>query len=493
MAKPSIIKNSFYSFILLITNLFISLITAPYISSVLGAAQLGRYNFINAFASWFSIFSVFGISLYGVRIVAKVRDDKDALSKAFSELIYIRIIFTAISLILFGITIISITRVRQDSTLALIQCGVLLLNVLSIDWLYQGLEDYRYIAIRSLIFRAISVGAIFLFVKTQNHIIIYASIAALSLTASNIVNIFYLKKRIKFYFRGLNIKQHMKPLTFFFITAFFLNIYMMIDQTLLGFLKTDAEVALLARARMFLTIALSVTASINSALMPNLMARYEKDKNEGKRLMEFYSNVMLFFSIPISIGTFFIAKYVLVLIGSEEFLQAKNAMMIFSLSIVTVSLGSFNYAQRIMVYKKESLGIIISAITAGISLLLNILLIGKYGIIGCAVSYVVAEHIGNLVWYIIAKKIDGFNIFLRYDNLKYYIAGLIMIIVMYLSGRYFFGDIRWMNFILQTILGASTYLIVLAILKEPVLYSGIRKCINVLPRRKKNANDENKT
>ena len=85
MAK-SIKKNLIYNIILNVLNVLFPLITAPYVARVLLPENVGLYNFANTYAGYFALVAALGIPTYGVRAVAKCRDDKKALQDLFSEI-----------------------------------------------------------------------------------------------------------------------------------------------------------------------------------------------------------------------------------------------------------------------------------------------------------------------------------------------------------------------------------------------------------------------
>ena len=96
----SIKKNYIYNIIYQILNIIIPIISAPYVTRVIGATGLGTYSYSYAIAQYFALFIALGVANYGNRSIAKVRDNKDELNKTFFEIYLIQFIL--------GIVIISI-------------------------------------------------------------------------------------------------------------------------------------------------------------------------------------------------------------------------------------------------------------------------------------------------------------------------------------------------------------------------------------------------
>ena len=78
------------------------IIIFPYVSRVLGPEQIGKINFIDYTAQFFILFASFGLNFYGVREIARVRDDRESLTRVGSELVLIHILTTIVSLVIFG-------------------------------------------------------------------------------------------------------------------------------------------------------------------------------------------------------------------------------------------------------------------------------------------------------------------------------------------------------------------------------------------------------
>ena len=61
------------------------LITVPLVSRALGAQNIGIYSYTYSIANMFMLAGMLGISNYGNRSVARVRNDEVALSREFSS------------------------------------------------------------------------------------------------------------------------------------------------------------------------------------------------------------------------------------------------------------------------------------------------------------------------------------------------------------------------------------------------------------------------
>ena len=98
MELKSLKKNAFYSVLKVFLSLVFPLITFPYASRILLPAGIGKVNFANSIISYFILIASLGIGSYATREAVKVRDDKQALSNVFKEIISIKHVFKYFSI-----------------------------------------------------------------------------------------------------------------------------------------------------------------------------------------------------------------------------------------------------------------------------------------------------------------------------------------------------------------------------------------------------------
>jgi O-antigen/teichoic acid export membrane protein len=109
----SVKRNFFYSTILTGANYVFPLIVFPYISRVLGVANIGACNFVDSIVNYFCIFSMLGINVVGVREIAKAKQDKNELNSCFSSIFTINTILTSIALLVYIICSYSIPKLHD--------------------------------------------------------------------------------------------------------------------------------------------------------------------------------------------------------------------------------------------------------------------------------------------------------------------------------------------------------------------------------------------
>ena len=148
MKKRSITSNYLYNLTYQLIILLIPLISIPYLTRVLGATELGIYSYTYSIATIFFLFAALGINTYGQREIAYVQQDKEKRSKIFWELVIIRFFATVFSLII--LYIFSFLTSRYSLYYQIFGLYVFG-NLFDITWFYQGIEDFKAVAIRNII------------------------------------------------------------------------------------------------------------------------------------------------------------------------------------------------------------------------------------------------------------------------------------------------------------------------------------------------------
>lgn len=473
-------KNFFFNFSLNFINILFPLITLPYVSAVLGADNLGKCNFALSLSSWFLIFATFGTTTYGIREIARVRDNQQRLNTTFSEIFIIKLIATIISIIIFVGVIFVSPKTNNEITLFLITALSILMNLFCIDWLYMGLEKYGLITLRNLIIKVTCIIGIFIFIQKKDDYIIYTLISVLAFGLANIYN--FSKKNIKFTI-NVNIMKHLKKLKMFFLSSLIVSLYTLFDQVFLGFYSTNIDVAFYSRSKQIYLIALSITLSISTVLLPRFIYLFENDFESYKKLLKKSINYIYIFSVPSVVGLIILSKDIMWLLGGKEFVDAYSSLIIISILVFTVSLGTWQYEQLFLPLGREKIGINGQFIMAVISIIFNIILVPNYGYIGASISLVLAEISGTIFGVYYAKyKITEVKVdYITKSLIKYILSSGCMMLVIVLFKLLGFGYI--INILFSIIIGSLIYFTVLYIIGDNICREVINYLIDKMKKR----------
>lgn len=409
--ENSIAFNFVMNALLTVSSILFPLITFPYASRVLLPEGIGKVSLATSLVTYFSRFAQLGIPTYGIRACARVRDDREKLTRTAHELLIINLIMTVVAYGAFFV-VLGLPRLRQERTLYLTMSATILLTSLGMEWLYKALEQYSYITMRSIIFKFVALAALFLLVHTREDYVIYGGITILAASASNIFNFLNAHKYIDMKPIGnYHIVQHIKPALIFFSMVGATMIYTNLDTVMLGFMKTDVDVGYYNAAMKVKTTLVSLVTSLGAVLLPRLSYYVEHHKEaEFRRISQ--KSIDFIFLIAPSLTLFFIllAGESIYFLSGPEYSSSVLPMKVLMLTLPLVGLTHM-FGIQILVPRGQEKAVLYSYLTgAVVNLILNTVLIPRYAAVGAAVGTLAAE-LAVLIVQIAALKQMALDLF----------------------------------------------------------------------------------
>ena len=475
MSKKSITKNYIYNLIYQVLVLILPLITAPYISRVLGAENIGIYSYTLSISAYFILFGSLGIAMYGQREIAYNQSNKQKISVIFWEIILLRIVTMSISLLIFYFTF---AKENQYGIYYKILMLEIIGNCIDISWFFQGLEEFKKTVTRNMIVKLISVICIFILIKTPNDLALYFGIYVLSILIGNGSLWLYLPKHLeKIEIKELNVFKHLKPTIALFIPQIAIQVYTLLDRTMVGAIVADkSEVGYYDQSQKIIKMLLAITTSLGTVMSPRIASTFAKgEKEELNNYMKKSFNNVFLLAFPMVFGIIVISKSFVPIFFGQGYDKVTILMNVISSIILLIGLSNVTGTQYLLPIKRQrefTISVICGAI---INFILNLCLIWKYGAIGASIGTVVAELAVTFAqMYYVRKDFKLKEIFKLSKN--YLISSIIMFIVCLVVGK--FIDNNLMATVIQVVVGGITYGICLLILKDKFIFEILNKVKN---------------
>ena len=195
--ETSIKRNFVYKSILTVSGYLVAFIIFPYVSRILGVANVGLVNFVDNTVQYFLLFASMGINVLGVREIARVKDDPEARNKVFSNLIGVNLLFTLLTLTAYFFIVTLSPELNQYKELFYTGSAKILFTAFLIEWFYTGLEDFRYITIRSVAVKLLYVIAIFLLVRSPQDYKMYFYLTVAMTVVNAVINLLHARGYVK--------------------------------------------------------------------------------------------------------------------------------------------------------------------------------------------------------------------------------------------------------------------------------------------------------
>ena len=488
MGVSSIKKNFFYKSVYQVIVVIIPFVSAPYISRVLGAANIGIQSYTASIQQYFILFSYLGTLTYGERKISISRDDVKQRSILFWEIEILVIITTSIAL--FGWSIFLLLCKEYKDIYIILTIGIIA-SALDISWFFCGIEKFKLISLRSLVFRLMSLLCLFLFVKTESDLYIYVLILALSTLLSNASLWFNLRRYlVKVDFRKLNVMRHLHDTIVYFIPSVATSLYVVLDKTLLGYISSDAyQSGYYQQAQKVLSLANSfVFTAINSVVgVRNSYLFSEKNYDEIRRKIETSFNYIFFMGIGVTFGIIGVAKTFVPLFFGSDYQPVVSLLYILSPLVIVIGIsGSLSSQYYTPVGKRNRISRFL--ITGSIiNLILNLTLIPRFGAVGASIASLAAETVITSLFIINSDGFCSFRMLFRI-GWKKLTAGLVMFIIVFKMNNICLHPL--LRFLIQVSSGVLIYGVILLVIRDKWVCSTFSVCFDKLRKIMKNGNNK---
>lgn len=401
-------KNYFYNLLLTITNILFPILSFPYASRILGPEGIGKVQMSSTLAQYFGLIAALGIPIYGMQEIAKVREDKKALSKVFTELFSIYLICSILVALVYWMVISYFPYFKESYTLFLYAGIIIVFGFTTVDWFYAGLEAFKIIAIRSIAIKILALLLLYYLVRTPSDYLYFLWITLFSMMGNNLIGVFYLHQRTQFTFKGLDLKRHLSPLFFIFSTTIAASMYTYLDTVLLGFLSNNHVVGLYTASVKLTKIAIPFITAASFVLIPTLAIHTHQHNHKAQQeLLHRSWHYIVFFSIPISVGLLVNAREFMMVFSGAQFESAITAMQIMAFLPFFIGLGYF-FAFQILVPMGKSKEMLYAVLIGmAVSLLLNFICIPYWQERGAAIANIITEVVVSALYlYFIQKTLS---------------------------------------------------------------------------------------
>ena len=475
--KSKVVKNYIFNTSYQLLAIIVPLVTTPYISRVLGAEGIGIYSYTYSIVSYFVIFSILGTATYGNRQIGILQDDPVGRSKKFLDILTFRLITSGAALVLY---LLYVMLFAKNKGIALIQAFYLLATLCDTAWFFQGMEDFRRVAIRNYAIKLLNVACIFIFIRSPEDLWKYVLMLAGLTFVGNLSIIPYLKKylvSVKGYrprpFNDINIVIQL------FVPAMALQLYEMLDKTMIGVItQSAAQNGYYEQSNKIVKMALIMVTALNTVLLPKSSKAFAESKlDEMKEYLYKSYRFVWFLGVPLMCGVIGIASVLVPVFFGKGYEPVITVLSIMALLFVPISLNSTSSSQFFISTGRQNIYTRCVLIGGGVNILLNALLIPHFKANGAGIASVAGEVVimAGMLWYMgkngHIKVLDVFTM-----SAKYLVAGAVMVgSLLFAASRM---PLRVWSLAALIIGGAALYFAVLLIEKEYFVMTGVHYAVN---------------
>lgn len=262
-------KNTLYNVAYRVFSMLLPLVTAPYLSRVVGTEGVGLYGYSWAVSYVFVLIGLLGLENYGPREIARVRDDRDALNRTFSAIWKMQRLVAGVTLLVWLVYVFFIAGEEKIISLNLTMMSVSCL--VNLDWCLMGLDEFKPIALRNTAVKLLAAAAVFLFVRKPEDLWVYAFVWSLSTLLGCVSCMFSLRGKVTpVKVTWKEALKHLAPCALLSISVIAVSVYRQMDKVMIGALADMAQTGLYENAEKIILCLSGFISAIGTVMLPKV-------------------------------------------------------------------------------------------------------------------------------------------------------------------------------------------------------------------------------
>ena len=292
-------------------NMIVPLLTIPYITRILGTSGYGVFSTAFNIVSYLQVVVEYGFVMSATRKVAI--KGKQGLNKTYSCVLLGRTILLGVSVIISAMYI----AANKEKTVLCLSFIILLICLLGVcvqmNWLFQGMQEMKYISIVNVVARSVSTVLIFIFIKSASDLYLYCLLYSVSPLLSGFIGFFLARKKYSLHLVKLkftDVISELKDGFYIFTTQLSAKVFGAIGITLLGIFASSSVVGIYSAIQKIPNAMILLWTPIDQVIYPITSKHFGNDFNEGLNFVKkvrrkilpifiFIAAVVAIFSKPI--------------------------------------------------------------------------------------------------------------------------------------------------------------------------------------------------
>jgi len=296
--KKSLFRNALSLYLIKGINMLFPIILIPLIVKKLGLNYYGVYAITISVTNLLVTVLDFGFSYSGTNMIAKIKDDSKKISEYFSI-----VFFSQLYMLVFAFAILLLLSLQKNfqgyGTYFILCVPMLVGYVLNPGWLFQGFEVSHINAVINLLFRALTIIILYLFLNKHNGLNFLFLVYSIGFFGWGLTGILVAVKKFKIKLVYLPFSKALptiKKTSNIFFGTFISSIYLMGIPMILNFFNFNINlIASYAIAERIIRGICSFISPLSLALLPYFVSGPGVEK---KLLIKRYLLIALKISLP---------------------------------------------------------------------------------------------------------------------------------------------------------------------------------------------------
>lgn len=401
----TVFANFGYLSLLQIAGYVFPLITMPYLARVIGADGFGKIAFASAIVVWIQTISDWGFNLTATRDVAQNRNDKEKVSRIFSNVLWARCILTILSGLILLFVVLVVPYLRENADIIFVTFLLVPGYILFPEWFFQAIERMKYTTIFNLIIKLIFTISVFIFIHKREDYLIQPLLTTIGYLLCGIGALYLILKKWGYTLYKPELTEILETIrnsADVFINNLMPNLYNSFSVMLLGFFCGSTANGVYDGGNKFPTIFYNFQSVLSRAFYPFLARRPDKHS--------FYAKLNIGSALIGAVFLIAISPLVIKIMLGEEFEKSVIVMQILSFSVVFLAMSYTYGTNYLIINHKEKPLRNLTFVSSIVGMCVSIPLVYYFSYIGAAVTVLFCRGLLGIGSYVLAKYINDNNL-----------------------------------------------------------------------------------
>lgn len=395
----TVFANFGYLSLLQVAGYVFPLISMPYLARVIGADGFGKIAFASAIVVWIQTISDWGFNLTATRDVAQNRDNKELVSRIFSNVLWARSVLTLLSGIILLLVVLLVPYLRENADIIFVTFLLVPGYILFPEWFFQAIEKMKYTTFFNLLLKLVFTVAVFVFIHKREDYLMQPLLTTIGYLLCGFGALYLIFKKWGYTLykpQWSEIFKTIRNSTYVFINNLMPNLYNSFSVMLLGFFGGSTANGIYDGGNRFPVIFYQFQSVLSRAFYPFLSRRPDKHS--------FYAKLNIVSALIGAVFLILLSPLFIKIMLGDEFEKSVVVMQILSFSVVFLAMDYTYGTNFLIINHKEkplrNLTFVSSIVGMGVA----IPLVYKFSYIGAAITVLLCRGMLGVGSYFLAKK-----------------------------------------------------------------------------------------
>lgn len=395
----TVFANFGYLSLLQVAGYVFPLISMPYLARVIGADGFGKIAFASAIVVWIQTISDWGFNLTATRDVAQNRDNKELVSRIFSNVLWARSVLTLLSGIILLLVVLLVPYLRENADIIFVTFLLVPGYILFPEWFFQAIEKMKYTTLFNLLLKLVFTVAVFVFIHKREDYLIQPLLTTIGYLLCGFGALYLIFKKWGYTLykpQWSEIFNTIRNSTDVFVNNLMPNLYNSFSVMLLGFFGGSTANGIYDGGNRFPVIFYQFQSVLSRAFYPFLSRRLDKHSFYAKLniVSAFIGAIFLILLSPLAIK---------IMLG-DEFEKSVVVMQILSFSVVFLAMDYTYGTNFLIINHKEKPLRNLTFVSSIVGMSVAIPLVYNFSYIGAAITVLLCRGMLGVGSYFLAKK-----------------------------------------------------------------------------------------